>query len=221
MRCIVFVKATKDSENGVMPSAELLAAMGSYNEELLRAGIMLGGGGLRPTSQGKRVRFSGDKRTVIDGPFAPTGEQVAGYWLWEVKSIDEAVEWLKRCPNPMRWAVWGEMLITLHINTRKSNHWLLERIDVPDEKAKNAGLAPKAMLHADPDSWNIQLDSETQLTGVPAEAWTYKLGNRSALECKEKTLKDPTIREKFNTYRFADHKEKVIDLLKARYTGER
>jgi hypothetical protein len=101
MRCIVFVKASNDSENGVMPSAELIAKMGSYNEELLKAGIMLQCGGLRPTSQGKRVRFSGDKRTVVDGPFAPTKEQIAGYWLWEVKSIDEAVEWLKRCPNPM------------------------------------------------------------------------------------------------------------------------
>jgi hypothetical protein len=101
MRCMVFVKATNDSENGVIPSAELLAAMGNYNEELLKAGIMLGGGGLRPTSQAKRVRFSSDKRTVIDGPFAPTQEQIAGYWLWEVKPIDEAVEWLKRCPNPM------------------------------------------------------------------------------------------------------------------------
>jgi hypothetical protein len=101
MRCIVFVKASNDSENGVMPSADLLARMGSYNEELLKAGIMLGGGGLRPTAQGKRVRFSGDKRTVIDGPFAPIQEQIAGYWLWEVKSIDEAVSWLKRCPNPM------------------------------------------------------------------------------------------------------------------------
>jgi hypothetical protein len=98
MRCMVFVKATNDSENGVIPSAELLAAMGNYNEELLKAGIILGGGGLRPTSQAKRVRFSSDKRTVI---FAPTQEQIAGYWLWEVKSIDEAVEWLKRCPNPM------------------------------------------------------------------------------------------------------------------------
>jgi hypothetical protein len=101
MRCMVFVKATNDSENGVIPSTELLAAMGHYNEELLKAGIMLGCGGLRPTSQAKRVRFSGDKRTVIDGPFAPTQEQIAGYWLWEVKSINEAVEWLKRCPNPM------------------------------------------------------------------------------------------------------------------------
>lgn len=101
MRCMVIVKASKDSEKGVMPSAELLAAMGKYNEELIKAGIMQGGGGLKPTSQGKRVRFSGTQRTVIDGPFAPTSEQVAGYWLWEVQSMDEAVEWLKRCPNPM------------------------------------------------------------------------------------------------------------------------
>ena len=98
---MVIVKATKDSEKGVMPSAELLTAMGKYNEELIKAGIMQGGGGLKPTSQGKRVRFSGEQRAVIDGPFGPTEEQVAGYWLWEVKSMDEAVEWLKRCPNPM------------------------------------------------------------------------------------------------------------------------
>jgi hypothetical protein len=101
MRCMVIVKASKDSEKGVMPSPELLAAMGKYNEELMKAGIMQCGGGLRPTSHGKRVRFSGAQRTVINGPFSPTEEQVSGYWLWEVKSMDEAVEWLKRCPNPM------------------------------------------------------------------------------------------------------------------------
>jgi len=101
MRCMVIVKATKDSEKGVMPTAELLAAMGKYNDELMKAGIMQGGGGLRPTSFGKRVRFSGTQRTVINGPFTPTEEQIAGYWLWEVKSMEEAVEWLKRCPNPM------------------------------------------------------------------------------------------------------------------------
>jgi hypothetical protein len=98
---MVIVKATTDSEKGVMPSAELLAAMGKYNDELLKAGIMQGGGGLRPTSEGKRVRFSGAKRTVSTGPFAPAQEQIAGYWLWQVKSMEEAVEWLKRCPNPM------------------------------------------------------------------------------------------------------------------------
>lgn len=101
MQCMVFVKATKDSEAGVMPTPELLAAMGKYNEDLIKAGIMKGGGGLRPTSKAKRVRFSGKDRTVIDGPFTPVEEQVAGYWVWDVKSMDEAVEWLKRCPSPM------------------------------------------------------------------------------------------------------------------------
>lgn len=101
MQCMIFVKASKESEAGVMPTAELLAAMGKYNEELIKAGIMKGGGGLRPTSKAKRVRFSGASREVIDGPFTPVEEQVAGYWIWNVKSIDEAVEWLKRCPNPM------------------------------------------------------------------------------------------------------------------------
>jgi len=101
MKVMVIVKATKDSEKGVMPSAELLAAMGKYNKELIKAGIMQGGGGLKPTSLGKRVRFSGAQRTVINGPFTPTEEQVSGYWIWEVNSVDEAVEWLERCPNPM------------------------------------------------------------------------------------------------------------------------
>lgn len=101
MKCMVIVKATKNSENGVMPRAELLAAMDRYNEELIKAGIMQGGGGLRPTSHGKRVRFSGTERTVVNGPFAPPEEQIAGYWIWEVKTLDEAVEWVKRCPNPM------------------------------------------------------------------------------------------------------------------------
>jgi hypothetical protein len=101
MQVMVFVKATKDSEAGVMPTPELLAAMGRYNEELIAAGIMKGGGGLRPTSEGRRVRFSGAARTAVDGPFAPVEGQVAGYWIWEVKSLDEAVAWVKRCPNPM------------------------------------------------------------------------------------------------------------------------
>jgi hypothetical protein len=101
MKCMVIVKATKDSEKGVMPGSELLAAMGRYNEELIQAGIMLDGGGLKPTSRGKRVRFSGAQRTVIDGPFTPVEDQIAGYWLWQVKSLEEAVEWVKRCPNPM------------------------------------------------------------------------------------------------------------------------
>lgn len=101
MKVMVIVKATKDSEDGIMPTAELLAAMGAYNEQLIKAGILQNAAGLRPTSQGKRVRFSGAARTVIDGPFAPTTEQVAGFWLWDVASMDEAVDWVKRCPNPM------------------------------------------------------------------------------------------------------------------------
>src|SRR5215211_2820354 len=101
MRVMVIVKATEDSENGVMPSEQLLTNMTAYNEELVKAGIMLAGDGLQPSSKGKRVLFSGDKRTVIDGPFAETKELIAGYWVWQVKSIDEAVEWVKRCPNPM------------------------------------------------------------------------------------------------------------------------
>ncbi|HLH23944.1 MAG TPA: YciI family protein [Chloroflexota bacterium] len=100
MRVMVMIKANADSEAGVMPSQELLAAMGKYNEELVKAGVMLAGEGLQPSSKGKRVRFSGDKRTVIDGPFAETKELIAGFWLWQVKSMEEAVEWLKRCPNP-------------------------------------------------------------------------------------------------------------------------
>lgn len=101
MRCIVLVKATRDSEAGVMPTQEMLEAMGKYNDELIKAGIMLAGEGLHPSVKGKRVRFSGAARTVIDGPFAETKELVAGFWLWQVKSMDEAIEWLKRCPNPM------------------------------------------------------------------------------------------------------------------------
>ena len=100
MRCIVMVKANKDSEAGVMPSTELLAEMGKFNEELAKAGVMLAGEGLQPSSKGKRVRFSGPKRTVIDGPFAETKELIAGFWLWQVRSMEEAVEWVKRCPNP-------------------------------------------------------------------------------------------------------------------------
>jgi hypothetical protein len=98
---MVFVKATKDSEAGEMPSQELLAEMGNFNEELVKAGVMLAGEGLHPSSKGARVQFSGDKRTVIDGPFAETKELVAGFWLWQVRSMDEAIEWAKRCPNPM------------------------------------------------------------------------------------------------------------------------
>ena len=98
---MVIVKASKDSEAGKMPSQELLAAMGKYNEELVKAGVMLSGDGLQPSSKGARVRFSGNKRTVTDGPFAETKELIAGFWMWQVKSKDEAIEWVKRCPNPM------------------------------------------------------------------------------------------------------------------------
>lgn len=101
MRVIVFVKATEDSERGVMPSTELLEAMGKFNEELVNAGIMLNGDGLKPTSQAKRIAFNGPNRSVIDGPFAEVRELVAGYWVWEVKDMDEAIAWAKRCPNPM------------------------------------------------------------------------------------------------------------------------
>jgi hypothetical protein len=101
MKVMVLVKASKGSEAGEMPTEKLLTEMMAYNEELVKAGIMLGGDGLHPSSKGVRVRFSGDKRTVIDGPFAETKELVAGYWLWQVKSLDEAIAWAKRCPNPM------------------------------------------------------------------------------------------------------------------------
>src|ERR1700722_7644967 len=98
MRVMVVVKASKESEAGVLPDTELLTKMGKFNEQLVKAGVMLAGDGLRPSSKGKRVRFSGDKRTVIDGPFTETKELIAGYWIWQVRSMEEAVEWLKRAP---------------------------------------------------------------------------------------------------------------------------
>ncbi|MCL4692160.1 MAG: YciI family protein [Candidatus Hydrogenedentes bacterium] len=101
MRVMVIVKATKNSEEGIMPSEQLLTDMGKFNEELVKAGIMQAGEGLHPSSKGKRVQFSGGKKTVIDGPFAETKELIAGFWLWKVNSMDEALEWAKRCPNPM------------------------------------------------------------------------------------------------------------------------
>ena len=101
MRVIVLVKATADSEAGMMPSGELIEAMGNFNQELVDAGIMRGGEGIKPSSEGKRVAFDGEGRTVIDGPFPAVNELVAGFWLWEVKDMDEAVDWVKRCPNPM------------------------------------------------------------------------------------------------------------------------
>jgi hypothetical protein len=98
---MVFVKATQSSEKGVMPSSELLAAMGKYNDDLVEAGIMTDGGGLRPTSEGRRIAFDGAARSVIDGPFSHTNEIVSGYWIWQVKDMDEAIAWAKRCPNPI------------------------------------------------------------------------------------------------------------------------
>ena len=100
MRFMVMVKATAESEAGVMPSQALLEAMGKFNEELVRAGVMLAGEGLQPSTKGARVRFDGSRRSVVDGPFAETRELVAGFWLWELRSLDEAIEWAKRCPNP-------------------------------------------------------------------------------------------------------------------------
>jgi hypothetical protein len=101
MRVMVIVKATKNSEAGVMPSEKLLTEMGNYNEELVKAGILLAGEGLHPSSKGKRIKFSGGKRTVVDGPFTETKELIAGYWVWQVRSMDQAVEWARRCPDPM------------------------------------------------------------------------------------------------------------------------
>ena len=101
MRVMVIIKADQDSENGVMPDVTLLTDMGAYNEELVAAGIMRAGDGLHPSAKGKRVRFSGAERSVVDGPFAETKELIAGFWIWEVASMDEAVAWAKRCPNPM------------------------------------------------------------------------------------------------------------------------
>ena len=109
MRVMVLIKANADTEAGVMPSERLLREMGAYNEELVKAGVMLAGEGLHPSSKGARVQFSGSKRTVVDGPFTEAKELIAGYWLWQVKSRDEAIEWIKRCPNPME----GESQIEL------------------------------------------------------------------------------------------------------------
>ncbi|MFZ6639605.1 YciI family protein [Undibacterium sp. TC4M20W] len=101
MKCLIMVKATKDSEAGTMPSEEMFREMGKFNEELVNAGIMLAGDGLQPSSKGVRVRFSGNERSVIEGPFSATSELLAGFWIWQVKSLDEAIAWVKRCPNPM------------------------------------------------------------------------------------------------------------------------
>ena len=109
MRVMVIVKATKDSETGALPSKELLLEMGEFNAELADAGILLAGDGLKPSSKGKRVYFDGSDRTVVDGPFENVGELAAGYWLWQVKDMDEAVGWIRRCPNPMPGSSWVEL----------------------------------------------------------------------------------------------------------------
>jgi hypothetical protein len=100
MRVMVIVKATRPSEDGIMPTEDLLTQMGKFNDELIKAGVMVDGGGLKPTSKGKRLKFSGDARSVYDGPFGEPGDQIAGFWLWKVESVEEAMEWLKKCPHP-------------------------------------------------------------------------------------------------------------------------
>jgi hypothetical protein len=128
MKVIVFVKATSDSEAGVMPSAELFTAMGEFNESLIKAGIMLAGEGLKPSRAGKRVHFSGKTRTVTDGPFTETKELVAGFWIWQVRSIEEAVEWVKRCPNPM--------LVDSDIDIRPVEDFAPSDADAPQAEAE-------------------------------------------------------------------------------------
>ena len=139
MRVMVIVMASADSEAGVMPSTELLTAMGQYNEELVKAGVMLAGEGLHPSSKGKRVRFDGAQRTVIDGPFAETKELIAGFWLWQVRSMDEAVEWARRCPNPMPGG--GELEIRPVFETEDFGEELTPELREQEERlrAQSAG----------------------------------------------------------------------------------
>lgn len=136
MRVMVFVKATEDSEAGRMPPPELMVAMGKFNEELVAAGIMKGGDGLKPSSNGKRVAFDGPDRTVIDGPFAETRELVAGFWIWDVADMDEAVAWVKRCPNPM----FGPSEIEIRPVYELSD---FEAIMTPEAEAIHEGLREK------------------------------------------------------------------------------
>ncbi len=141
MRFMVMVKATKDSEAGVLPSKELLEEMGKFNEELVKAGVMLAGEGLHSSSKGVRVRFSGKKRTVVDGPFAETKELVAGFWIWQVKSREEAIEWVKRCPNPT--GAEGEIEIRQIMEPEDFGPELTPELKQPEQrlraKAKKAG----------------------------------------------------------------------------------
>src|SRR5258705_2214277 len=142
MRCMVIVKATKDSEAGVMPSQKLLTDMGKFKEDLVKAGVMLAGDGLHPSSKAARVKFSGAKRTVIDGPFTETKELIAGYWIWQVRSLDEAIEWVKRCPNPHE----GESEIEIRqifemedfapiLSEEQIQHKVAKRAELPNQTA--------------------------------------------------------------------------------------
>ena len=135
MRVMVIVKATKDSEAGVMPDAQLLADMGRFNEELAKAGVVLAGEGLKPSSAGARVRFSGASRTVVDGPFTETKELIAGFWLWQVRSMEEAIEWVRRCPNPHP----GESEIEIRPVFEMED---FGEALTPEIQAQNAGLRP-------------------------------------------------------------------------------
>src|SRR5262249_38116197 len=148
MRFMVLIKANKDSEAGVMPSKQLLTEMGKFNEELVKAGVMLAGEGLQPSSKGVRVRFSGSKRTVIDGPFAETKELIAGFWIWQCKSMEEAIEWLKRCPIP----------ITRKLMSRFARYLrprILVPSSLPSSEPKRNAFVPK------PRSWRRETNGKT------------------------------------------------------------
>ena len=143
MRVMVIVKATSESEAGILPSQELLAAMGAFNEELVKAGVMLAGEGLQPSSKGARVKFDGNRRTVVDGPFAETKELIAGFWIWQVKSLEEAIEWVKRCPNPHK----GESEIEIRqvfemedfapiLSQEEIQHKVAKRAELPNQAIK-------------------------------------------------------------------------------------
>jgi hypothetical protein len=142
MRFMVIIKANKDSEAGVLPSKELLAEMGKFNEELAKAGVMLAGEGLQASSKGARVKFSGEKRTVIDGPFAETKELIAGFWLWQVRSLEEAIEWVKRCPAPFE----GESEIEIRQVFEASD--FPSEIFPPEEAAREQALRDKLQRKA-------------------------------------------------------------------------
>ena len=139
MRVMVMVKATADSETGRMPSTEELTAMGQFNEELVKAGVMLAGEGLHPSARGKRVRFSGSERTVVDGPFTETKELVAGFWIWQVRSMEEAVEWARRCPNPMPGG--GELELRPVFETEDFGAELTPELRAQEERLRSESAA--------------------------------------------------------------------------------